>query len=322
VIHRRLLLATVSLTALVSLTAAAQSYPTQRVKIILGFPAGGPSDTVVRLLANHLTTSLGQPAVVENRPGASGTIASKAVAGAEPDGHTLMFGGATLFVTAPFMFKNLDYDPIKSFAPVALVSDSPMVLVVNPALPVKSVKDLVAFAKANPGKLNFASAGNATPPHLTGELFKSMSGTDIVHVPYRGGAPSINDLVAGQVQMTFQILGVLRPLVEAGKLRALAVADTARASALPDVPTMIESGFPDFLSNNWTALVAPAKTPDAVIAKLNSAVNDALKRNEVRSALEKLGFEAKGGPPQALAQLLANDARRWTAVAKAAGLIN
>jgi tripartite-type tricarboxylate transporter receptor subunit TctC len=298
----------------------AEPYPTRPIKIIVPTPAGGPVDVIARLVGNYLTQTIGQPAVVDNRPGAGNTLGSKEAAQAEPDGYTLLYSSASGLVFAPMLQKNAGYDPITSYDPIALVAQSSTILVVHPAVPVKSVAELVAYAKDNPGKVNFSSGGIGVLPHLIGEWFKSRAGIDIVHVPYRGGGPSINDLVGGQVQMTFEGTSVLLPLIESGKLRALAVTSAKRLPQLPDVPTMTESGFPGFVSTSWTGLLAPAHTPRAVIDKLNAQINEGLQTPELKAALAKVSNEPVGGTPQDFANMIKGDIDKWAPVVQALGL--
>jgi tripartite-type tricarboxylate transporter receptor subunit TctC len=285
--------------------ARAQSYPDRPIRMIVPTPAGGPIDTMARLLGNALATPLGQTVVIDNRGGAGNTLGSRDAAHAEPDGYTLLFSSASGLVISPMLYKSIDYDPVNSFAPIALVSDSPILLVVNPTVPAHSVAQLVAYAKANPGKVNFSSGGIGTIPHLTGELFKARASINVVHVPYRGGGPSIADVVGGQIQFTFEGMNVLLPLVRDGKLRALAITAAARSAQLPDVPTMIESGFPDVVASSWTGLLAPAATPAAIVSKLNAATNAALLSDEMKAALTKVVAEPLGGSPQDLAARIA-----------------
>ena len=257
--------------------ARAQAYPERPVKIIVPTPPGGPVDVIARITANYLQTALGKGFVIENRAGAGNTIGSRDAAEATPDGYTLLYSAASGLIIAPLLHPNAGYDPLVSYDPIALVGASSNILVVNPSVPAKTVQELVAYAKANPGKVNFSSGGIGVLPHLIGEMFKARAGIDIVHVPYKGGGPSINDVVAGNVQMTFEGTSVLLPLIQAGRLRALAVTTAKRIPQLPDVPTMVESGFPNFVSTSWTGLLAPAHTPQAIIAKLNAAINEGLK---------------------------------------------
>src|SRR5262244_4208491 len=247
--------------------ATAQHYPNRVIKMIVPFPPGGPIDTMARLVAHGLSTRLAQEVVVENRPGAGSTLGSKAAASAEADGYTLLFGSSGSLAVAPALYASLDVDPRKAFAPVATVALLPHVLVTAPSLPVRTVAELVAYAKVNPGKLNYG-AGLGTPPHLLSTLFKAKAGIDIVYVPYKGSAASITDLLGGQTQMTIDGLTGLFPLIRDGKVRPLAVARPERWPQLPDVPTMVESGFPDFVIDAWTGVVAPAGTPPEIIARL------------------------------------------------------
>lgn len=302
------------------LPASAELYPTRPIKIIVPTPAGGPVDVVARLIGNYLTSAVGQAVVIDNRPGAGNTIGSKEAAQAEPDGYTLLYSSASGLVLAPMLQKNAGYDPLISYDPIVLVAQSSNILVVHPSVPVNSVQELVAYAKANPGKVNFSSGGIGVLPHLIGEWFKSAAAIDIVHVPYRGGGPSINDLVAGQVQMTFEGTSVLLPLIQAGKVRALATTSPQRIAELPQLPTMIESGFPGFVSTSWTGLLAPAHTPRKAVDKLNAQINEGLKSAEVRSALAKLSNQPLGGTPQDFTNLIKSDIGKWAPIVKALGL--
>ncbi len=298
----------------------AQSYPERPVKVIVPTPAGGPVDVVARLVGNYLSSAMGQAVVVDNRPGAGNTIGSKEAAQAEPDGYTLLYSSASGLVLAPMLQKNAGYDPLTSYDPIALVAQSSNILVVHPSLPVKTVGELVAYAKANPGKVNFSSGGIGVLPHLIGEWFKSAAGIDIVHVPYRGGGPSINDLVGGQVQMTFEGTSVLLPLIQSGKLRALATTSPKRIPQLPDLPTMAESGFPGFVSTSWTGLLAPAHTPRAVIDKLNAQINEGVRSPAFKAALAKLSSEPLGGTPQAFTDMIKGDIAKWAPIVTTLGL--
>jgi tripartite-type tricarboxylate transporter receptor subunit TctC len=300
--------------------ARAQAYPDRPVKIIVPTPPGGPVDVIGRITANYLQTTLGQGFVIENRAGAGNTIGSKDAAAAVPDGYTLLYSAASGLIIAPLLHPDAGYDPLKSFDPVALVGATSNVLVVNPAVPAKTVAELVAYAKANPGKVNFSSGGVGVLPHLIGELFKARAGIDIVHVPYKGGGPSINDLVAGNVQMTFESTAVLLPLIQAGTLRALAVTAPKRIPQLPDVPTMVESGYPNFVTVAWTGLLAPAHTPAGIIAKLNTTINEGLKSPELRTALTRVNFEPLGGTPQDFTATMQSELARWSPIIKSLGL--
>src|SRR6202795_1393161 len=322
---RARLLIIMSILALLAVTpaiAAAQAddYPNRPVKIIVPTPPGGPVDVIARITANYLQNALGKGMVVENRAGAGNTIGSKDAAGAEPDGYTLLYSSASGLVIAPLWHADAGYDPLKSFDPIALVGESSNILVVNPAVPANTVQELVAYAKANPGKVNFSSGGIGVLPHLIGEMFKARAGIDIVHVPYKGGGPSINDVVAGNVQMTFEGTSVLLPLIQAGRLRALAVTTPKRIPQLPDVPTMVESGFPDFVSTSWTGLLAPAHTPATMITRLNGAINDGLKTPDLRTALTRISYEPLGGTPADFTVVIKADLAKWSPIVKTLGL--
>jgi len=300
--------------------AHADTYPNRPIKIIVPTPAGGPVDAVARVLAHALSPLVGQGVIVDNRAGAGNTIGSKEAALADPDGYTLLFSSSSGLVIAPMLHRQAGYDPISSYEPIALVAESSNILVVNPAVPAKSVQELVAYAKANRGKVNFSSGGVGVLPHLIGEMFKARAGIDIVHVPYRGGGPSIADVMGGQVELTFEGTSVLLPLIQAGKLRALAVTSAKRIPQLPDVPTMIESGYPGFSSTSWTGLLAPSRTPPAIIATLNTQVNAALKSPEFTAALAAISTQPIGGPPQALTDVINADVAKWAPIVKALNL--
>ena len=315
------IVAAVSLTSFVAVTASAQSYPNRLIKLVLPFPAGGPTDGAARLIAERLSASLGQTVVIENRAGgAGGTVGAKSVATADPDGYTLLFTPPGPLVTAPLIFKSVGYDPVKDFAPVATIFSSPQVLVVNPAVPATSMRELVAHAKANPGKVSYASPGFGTQPHLLGEMLKLETGTDIVHVPFRGSAPAFTDLLAGQVQLFFDTVTFLLPHVESGKVRPLAIADEARSPQLPNVPTTIESGFPKLQGTYWTAIAAPAGTPPDVINKLNAAINAITTSKEMEETLSKLSAKAKVGSPTDFKAFMVAETRKWREVITAANI--
>jgi tripartite-type tricarboxylate transporter receptor subunit TctC len=301
--------------------AAAQSYPTRVIRVIVPGPPGGPSETVLRTLAERLSSALGQAVIVENRGGgANGTIGAQYVARADPDGYTLLYSIPGPMVVAPAVYRNLGYDPVKSFAPIATIFSSPQALAVNPAVPVATVQELIAYAKANPGKISFASPGYGSQPHLLGEMFRLMAGVDLLHVPYRGPALAVTDLLSGQVQMEFETLPILLPHIEAGKLRALAVADAARSPHLPDVPTTIEAGLPGLQATFWSGVLAPAGTPKSIVDRLNAAINEILKSNEIAAILDRLSAKPKIGSPQEFAAFVAAESKKWTAVVNAAGI--
>lgn len=304
----------------VSAVASAQDYPVRPIKLIVPYSAGGPADVVARVVGQRLGLIIGQTVVVENRGGAGGSIGGRAVATSDPDGYTLLFGATGPLVISPIVFKLPDYDPSKSLVPVALVGTTSNILVVNPALPVHSVKELIAYAKANPGKLSFSSPGISTPPHMIGEMLKLKAGIDMVHVPYKGGGNAVQDVIGGQVQLTFENPAVSLPLARSGAVRALAVTSSARNAQIAELPTMIEAGVPDFVSVSFTGIVAPAGTPDAIIRKLNGAVNESLKDAAVQDVLGKLAVDIQGGSPEEFGAYLTREREKWTAVAKAANL--
>jgi tripartite-type tricarboxylate transporter receptor subunit TctC len=305
---RRVIVAAFALVCAAS--AFAQDYPNHTIRIIVPTPAGGPVDTMARLIASALPAELKQATYVENRPGAGNTIGSRLAAAAEPDGYTLMVSAASGLIMSPMIHKNAGYDAA-SFAPVMLIAETPQVLVVNPKLPVKSLADLVALAKAGPGKLNYSTGGAGTLPHLSAELFKRLTGTDIVHVPYKGGAPALIAVVAGDTQLTFDTLGTSLQLIRDGKLRALAVGAPKRVAELPDVPTMAEAGLPALTTGAWTALMAPRATPPAIIAKLNAAANAALHSERMQATLAKIGAQPRGGSPADLAAHIERETKKW-----------
>jgi tripartite-type tricarboxylate transporter receptor subunit TctC len=300
--------------------AQAQRYPSRPVKIIVPTPPGGPVDVMARLVANQIAPLIGQSVIIDNRAGAANTLGSAEAARAAPDGYTLLYSSSSGLVIAPMLQKNAGYDPLKSYDPIAPVAATSNVLVVHPSVSVRSVQELVAYAKANPGKINFSSGGIGTLPHLIGEYFKARAGIDVVHVPYRGGGPSIQDVVAGNIQFTFEGISVLLPLMREGLLRGIAVTSPNRSLLLPDFPTMIETGFPDFQATAWTGLLAPHGTPPEILGKLNSAVNAALRNPEMKTSLDKLAGDPLGGPPQELTRIIEADLAKWGPIVKALNL--
>ena len=302
-ITRRLLLSAIIAVALAS-SASAQTYPDKPIKLIVPFAAGGPIDTMARFVAQPLSARLGQTVIVENRPGGGGTIGTRAVAAAEPDGYTLLFGSSGTLAVAPALYASLDYDPQRSFAPVASAAILPMLLAVRPDLPARTVAEFVAYAKANPGKLNYG-ASLATPPHLLSTLFKHQAGIEVVYIPYKGSAPSVTDLLAGTTHWTIDGVTILAPLAKDGRLRALAVASAQRWPELPAVPTLIESGFPDFSLDAWAGVLAPAGTPAAVVGRLNALINEGLAGADAAAALARLGALPKTGTPADFAAFIA-----------------
>jgi tripartite-type tricarboxylate transporter receptor subunit TctC len=300
--------------------AETQSYPTRTIKLVVPFGPGGPTDVSARIVAQVVQSGLGPSVVIENRPGAGGAIGTKSVANAEPDGATLLIGTSATLGVVPALMKNPGYDPIKSFAPVAKVADSTLVLVVPATFPANSVQEFVAYAKANPGRLSFASAGVGNQTQLLAELFKSKAGLDIVHVPYKSGAEMVTAILGEQVQMAFPDVSILIPLIREGKLKALAVTSASRHPQLPDVPTMIESGIPDYIMTFWSGVVAPAGVPADIVNRLNTAINDGLTSASVRENLAKVGSQASPGTPQEFADFIAAETKKWSAVAKMAGI--
>ena len=294
----------------IATSAFAQTYPTRPIRVIVPTPPGGPVDTMARLLANSLPKQLGQNVYVENKPGAGNIIGSKMAAEAAPDGYTLQVTSASGLIMSPMIHKNAGYSAA-SFAPISLIAETPQVLVVDPSLPIKSVADLIAYAKAHPGKLNYSTGGIGTLPHLTAELFKKLAGIDIVHVPYKGGGLALTSVLKGETQLTFDTISTSLPLVKAGKVRAIAVGTKKRSAKMPDVPTMVEAGFPQLTTGAWTALVAPRGTPEAIIAKINAATNAALNSEPMKSRLATLGAEPRGGTPQELADYIKSETAKW-----------
>ena len=311
--------ATLSLT---SIAASAEDYPTRPIRLIVGFPPGGINDIVARIVAQSLSESLGQSVVVENRAGAGGTIGANVVAKAEPDGYTLLLASVSNLAMAPSLYKDLPYDPIKDFSPVALVAASPNILVVPNDSPIHSVADLIALAKKQPGSINYASAGIGTSNHLTVEFLKTTAGIDLVHVPYRGDTPGITDVLAGRIQMMFPTLPVALPHIKAGKLRAVAVSSSKRSELVPDVPTVAESGnLPDFAVSVWVGIMAPAKTSPEIVNKLSAEIGKALASSTVRKQLLAQGTEpAASTDAKFFEQYLAAEVKKWSDVAKAAGV--
>jgi tripartite-type tricarboxylate transporter receptor subunit TctC len=301
--------------------SAAQHYPTRQITIVIPFPAGGNVEIVARPLAERLSAALGQPVIIENRPGgAGGTVGTKTVANAKPDGHTLLLTPFAPLVTAPAIYKNLGYDPPKDFTPVAALYSVPHMLVVHPALPVDSMERLVSYAKANPGKVSYAHPGFGTQPHLLAELFRLTTGANIVQVPFKGATPAVTDILAGQVQMYFDSVALFLPHIQAGKLRALAVADDNRNDLLPDVQTTGESGFPDLLGAFWACVAAPAGTPEDIINRLNQLINRVLQSPEIEASLAKFGAKQRSGSPQDLTELWKRETQKWGKIISAAGI--
>ena len=297
--------------------ASAQSYPEKPIKLIVPFPPGGPMDTMARLVAHHVSLKFKQTVVVENWGGAGGTLGTAAGAAADPDGYTLLWGSSGTLAIAPALYKSLSFDP-KALVPVALVAKLPHALVVPPDVPANTVQELVAYMKANPGKLNFG-ASLGTPPHLMGALFTAKSGADVTYIPYKGAAPAVSDLLGGRTEFTFDALTILYPLVSDGKLRPLAVVDVARWPSLPNVPTMVESGFPGFDMLAFCGVLVPAGTPAAIVDKLNAAINEGLSSAEAKASLEKFSALAQIGSPGDFAKFIADETPKWAELVKISG---
>jgi tripartite-type tricarboxylate transporter receptor subunit TctC len=314
---RRIVLA--GLLATLASGAWAQAYPTKPIRLVVPFPPGGATDILARAVAQKLTDKWGQPVVVDNRPGAGGNIGSELVAKAAPDGYTLEMGTVGTHAINASLYAKMPYDHVKDFAPVILVAGVPNVLEVNPSLPVNTVQELIAYAKANPGKLNFASSGNGTSIHLAGELFKVMAGVQMTHIPYKGSGPALQDLIGGQVQLMFDNLPPSLPQIKAGKLRALAVTSSTRSPALPDTPTIAESGLPGYEASSWFGVLAPAGTPPAIIAKLNAEIAAWLATPEAKEKMVALGANIGGGSPEDFAKHIAAETAKWQKVVKESG---
>jgi tripartite-type tricarboxylate transporter receptor subunit TctC len=298
--------------------AAAQNYPDRPIKLVVPFGAGGPPDVAARIIADYLSAHLGT-IVVENRPGAGGTIAAKIVAATPPDGYTLMLATSGALSISAQLYRDAGYDPVTSFAPIALISTAPLVLAVNAQLPVNNIAELVAYAKANPGKLNFG-ASIGTPPHISGEMFKVLTGTDIVFVPYKTAAAAASDTIAGQIQITFQGTTGIMPFVQTGKLRPIGVVSPERIPELPDVPTMKEQGITGMPPDAWQGIVAPAGTPADIVAKLNRVTNEGLTSPQLKAAITKLGGSPKLTTPAEFASFIATMKEEWAKVIKATGV--
>jgi tripartite-type tricarboxylate transporter receptor subunit TctC len=299
--------------------AADPIYPNRSVRLVVPFPAGGTTDVIARLVGQKLSASLQQQFVIDNRPGAGGNIGADMVAKAPADGYTLLLGTVSSHSINPSLYARMPYDAMKDFAPISLLATSPNVLVVNPSLSARSVQELVTLAKAKPGTLTFASGGNGTTHHLAGELFKRMAGVDMIHVPYKGNAPAITDVIGGQVNLMFDNVGNSLPHIKAGKLRALAVTGPARTSVLPNVPTLAELGFAGFNITPWFGLFAPARTPPAILQRLNVAVNAALHESQVRDLIATEGMEAQGNSPEQFRTFLQGESVRWSKLVKESG---
>jgi len=300
-------------------SAQAQTYPTRTVRIVVPATPGGAIDLIARSLAEKMTASLGQPVVVENKPGASNNLGTDFVAKSAPDGYTLVII-ASSHATNKFLFKQMPFDPVKDFEPVVYTHIVPLLLAVNPTVPAKNVKELTAWIKANPDKAVYASSGPGSSLHMAAELFMNMTGTRMHHVPYKGSSAAHPDLLAGRTAMIFDTITAVQGHVKAGTLRGIAVTTASRSSAMPELPTIAESGLPGYDASTWGGILAPAGTPKDVVAKLNSTINAALKMDDVRARLTGAGIEIQGGTPEQFAYVIRNEIEKWGRVTKAAGI--
>jgi tripartite-type tricarboxylate transporter receptor subunit TctC len=298
--------------------AAAQDFPTRPITMVIPFPAGGSTDLVGRLIAERMTAELGEPVVVENKGGAGGNLGAAQVAKASPDGYTILMGTVATHALNPALYKKMPYDPVKSFAPVSLLAIVPNVLVVNPEFPAKTTEELIALLKANPGKYSYASSGNGTPLHLSGELFKSLAGVDMQHIPYQGAGPALIDVISGQVPIMFDNLPSSSGHIKSGKLRALGVTTAKRAPSFPDLPAIAEV-VPGYETYTWNALFAPAGTPPEVVAKLNAAANKALTDPKVQSRFNDFSATPVGSTPEELGEHVKKEIAKWAPIVKATG---
>ena len=304
--------------ALASLASHAQSWPAKPVRMIVPYAAGGTTDVLARIMSERLGHALGQPFVIEYRPGAGGTIGAEAAAKSAPDGYTIVMGAPGSHSTAASLYAKLGFDPVKDFAPIVHVANVPNSVVVHPSMPVKSIPELIAYVKGKPGEVAFGSAGTGATTHLTGELFALETGTKLTHVPYKGSSQALTDLLGGQIQAMFENLPTLPPHIAAGKLRALGVTSKTRAAALPDVPTVAESGVPGYESTAWFTVAAPAKVPAEIIRKLNADINAFIHAPDLQPRLKEIGVTPVGGSPEAAAKYFAAETEKWNGVIRAA----
>ena len=305
--------------SLAAFPVAAQAWPAKPIRYIVPFPPGGATDIIARAVAGEISKTLGQQVVIDNRGGAGGNIGTDIVAKAAPDGYTILMGTVGTHGINVSLYSKLPYDAVRDFAPVTLVATVPNVLVVHPSVPVKSVKELIAYAKANPGKLNFASSGNGTSIHLSGELFKTMTGVSMVHIPYKGSAPALADLLGGQADLMFDNLPPSLPHIKSGRLHALAVTTARRSAVMPDLPTMAEAGVPGYESGSWFGVLAPAGTPKDIVNRLNAEIVKALAVPEIRERLQAQGAEPVGNTPEQFAAFIRSEITKWAKVVKDSG---
>ncbi|MDB5577157.1 MAG: transporter substrate-binding protein [Bradyrhizobium sp.] len=303
--------------ALSATPTSAADYPTRPIKLVVPYAAGGPTDVLGRLVGEFLGRDLKQPVIVENKAGAQGAIGAEIVARSEPDGYTLFVTAASIIVLNPMLYKKLPYDPVKDFRMLSLVTDLPVLMEVHPSVPAKTVAEFVAYARANPGKVNFGSAGTGGTIHLAGEMFKQMAGIEMTHVPYRGAGPALTDLISGNIQVMFDTLSTALPPVKSGLVRALGVSSEKRSPDVPDVPTIAESGYPDYRVSVWYGIAAPAKLPDDIAQKVSASLDRALNDDAFRASLEKIGFPVfRPRSAASIAEFIDADRARWSAVIK------
>jgi tripartite-type tricarboxylate transporter receptor subunit TctC len=300
-------------------SASAAAFPDKPVRFVVGFTPGGPSDILARAVGQKLAERWGQQVVIENRPGAGGNLAAEAVAKSAPDGYTWLLGNNSILATNQSLYRKLPYDPVKDFAPVALVAVQPNILVVHPEVPAKSVSDLIRLARQSPGKLNYASSGAGAAAHLAGELFKTLAGVDIVHVPYKGAQPALTDVLAGQVQLMFATSASVIPYLKTGRLRALAVTSAQRSPSVPELPTVSEAGLAGFEATTWHGVVVPSATPRALIERINQDTNSVLKDKDLSERLAGLGAEVLTGTPRDFADYIAREIPKWSKVVRDSG---
>jgi tripartite-type tricarboxylate transporter receptor subunit TctC len=299
--------------------ASAQAYPTKPVSLLIAFPPGGPSDVLSRVVGKKLEQILGQPFIMDNRPGAGGNIAAEAAANAAADGHTILMGNNSILATNAALYKKVNFDAERDFAPISLIGSQANILVVNPNVPVNSLAELIALLRANPGKFNYASSGHGTAAHLAAELFKAEAKVAITHVPYKGGAPALQDVIAGHVHMIFATAASVVPHIKSGKVRALAVTPITRTAVFPDLATIDELGIKGFDATTWHGLVVPAKTPREIVLRLHRATVEALKDTQVRKSLTDLGVDIVGNTPEEFSAYIKAEIPKWTAIVKASG---
>jgi tripartite-type tricarboxylate transporter receptor subunit TctC len=299
--------------------ASARKYPERPIRLVLGFAPGGASDTMARTLAVRLSEALGQPVVIDNRPGAGGNIAAEIVAKSAPDGYTMLLGNNGILAVNVSLYPTIGFHPLKDFAPVVLAASQPNILAVNPSVPAKSVKELIALARAKPDSLNYASSGAGTTPHLAAELFKRMAGVSYTLIPFKGGGPAVVAVIAGQCQFIFATSLSVQPHISSGKVRALAVTTAQRSSSFPELPTVSEAGVPGFEAITWHGFVAPARTPQPVIARLNAEFNRVFQQPDIRERLTTLGSEIIGGPPKDLTDYIRKEIPVWAKVIRESG---